>query len=38
LTIRTRAAVLRSFFRHADMRQWCSPGIAAAQRSKLARC
>jgi integrase/recombinase XerD len=30
LTIRTRAAVLRSFFRHAEMRQWCSPGIAAA--------
>lgn len=30
LTIRTRAAVLRSFFRHAEMRKWCSPGIAAA--------
>lgn len=30
LTIRTRAAVLRCFFRHAEMRKWCSPGIAAA--------
>lgn len=30
LTIRTRAAVLRCFFRHAEMRKWCSLGIAAA--------
>jgi integrase/recombinase XerD len=30
LTIRTKAAVLRSFFRHAETRKWCSRGIAAA--------
>lgn len=27
LTIRTRADILRSFFRHAELRGWCRPGI-----------
>jgi hypothetical protein len=30
VSIATSAAALRSFFRHAEMRGWCSPGIAAA--------
>jgi integrase/recombinase XerD len=30
VSIATSAAALRSFFRHAEMRGWCSSGIAAA--------
>jgi site-specific recombinase XerD len=30
VSIATSAAALRSFFRYAEMRRWCSPGIAAA--------
>jgi site-specific recombinase XerC len=30
VSIATRAAALRSFFRHAEMWRWCSSGIAAA--------
>ena len=30
VSIATSAAALRSFFRYAEMRGWCSPGIAAA--------
>jgi integrase/recombinase XerD len=29
VSIATSAAALRSFFRYAEMRQWCSPGIAS---------
>jgi integrase/recombinase XerD len=30
VSVATSAKALRSFFRHAEMRQWCYPGIAAA--------
>jgi integrase/recombinase XerD len=30
VSIATSAAALRSFFRYAEMRRWCPPGIAAA--------
>ena len=30
VTVQTCASSLRSFFRHAEMRQWCPTGIAAA--------
>jgi len=30
VTVQTCASSLRSFFRYAEMRQWCRAGIAAA--------
>jgi integrase/recombinase XerD len=37
VTVASRAAALRAFFRHAESRGWCKPGIAKATKSPPLR-